>query len=328
MPLTYSDRWAVVTFKRYGFKHNKIRQMMSQNIKDDTISRWYQTWLQTGDVIDAKRQGRKRSTTEEQDDKVISHMSGSRDVGITQVQKKMKADNISISSSTIYRRLKERGAFYGYQSSKPLISEKNRKHRLDWAKRSQNFNWDKVIFSDEKVFVLGKDDGKCWILPGEDNNRYTKKGKSSIHIWGAITKHKLSKLHKIEGSLNQHGYKKILEVTFMPLWHHVTYEGRWYFQQDGAAPHRGSKVMEFLNKKKVDVLEWPAQSPDLNPIENLWSILQKRVKERRPQSKSELISVVYSEWANIDGETLQNLYDSMPNRIEQVIQNNGYQTDY
>lgn len=78
------------------------------------------------------------------------------------------------------------------------------------------------------------------------------------------------------------------------------------------------------------MIKWPAQSPDLNPIENLWAILKRRlaVHERAPKNMDELWHRVHDEWNNISKENIQNLVESMPNRIKSVKKNKGLWTKY
>ena len=77
-------------------------------------------------------------------------------------------------------------------------------------------------------------------------------------------------------------------------------------------------------------MEWPAQSPDLNPIENLWSIVKRRLGtyERAPTSLGEIWESVAREWQNIPREVLQNLVESMPKRMKNVLKNKGLWTKY
>ena len=75
-------------------------------------------------------------------------------------------------------------------------------------------------------------------------------------------------------------------------------------------------------------MEWPSQSPDLNPIENLWSILEQRSKKRRVNTKEELIAELRKEWDSLPEDLLFALSDSMSRRIEAVLAVNGWMTKY
>ena len=86
-----------------------------------------------------------------------------------------------------------------------------------------------------------------------------------------------------------------------------------------------------MSEKNLKVLEdWPSQSPDLNPIEHLWNVLGRRLKQRpdRPKNKAELEIFLKQEWQQIPRETYLNLIDSMPRRIEESIAKNGWPTRY
>ena len=102
--------------------------------------------------------------------------------------------------------------------------------------------------------------------------------------------------------------------------------------QDGATCHTSNATQEFmendckLNFWKKD--EWPARSPDLNPIENQWAILSVNVMKRYPKNEEELKRYLKQEWAKIGTDTLRKFAMSLPNRIAKVLANNGFQTQY
>ena len=75
-------------------------------------------------------------------------------------------------------------------------------------------------------------------------------------------------------------------------------------------------------------MDWPAQSPDLNPIENLWSILDKHLSNRKPKIESELFELLRNKWEQLDMSILRKLVDSMPDRCRAVIANKGFPTKY
>lgn len=88
--------------------------------------------------------------------------------------------------------------------------------------------------------------------------------------------------------------------------------------------------MEWFEEHEVNLLDFPPRSPDLNPIENLWGLLARKVysEGRHFQSKGDLISYIKQEWENLDQEILKNLIQSMPNRIYEVILKKGSYTKY
>jgi len=86
----------------------------------------------------------------------------------------------------------------------------------------------------------------------------------------------------------------------------------------------------WRSKKKnhLRVLSWPAQSPDLNPIENLWSEIKRRIHNDKPTSLPSLERCIKRAWKSVKPEMVKNLIESMPRRIKAVIQANGGPTKY
>lgn len=102
------------------------------------------------------------------------------------------------------------------------------------------------------------------------------------------------------------------------------------FQQDNAPIHTARSTITWLEERNIEILPWPALSPDLNPIENLWGILTRRVYKNGKQfnTLNELKNAILNEWDQISLEEVRNLIMSMPNRIFSVILNSGAKTKY
>ena len=102
-----------------------------------------------------------------------------------------------------------------------------------------------------------------------------------------------------------------------------------FFQQDGAGPHRANVVQRYLSKRKYSVLPWPAHSPDLSPIENLWASVKKKLEEKHQViPKAQLWRVVEDEWESTPKDFCRNLFASMPERLAAVINAKGGYTKY
>ncbi len=100
------------------------------------------------------------------------------------------------------------------------------------------------------------------------------------------------------------------------------------FQQDLAPAHTAKGTKSWFNDHGVTVLDWPANSPDLNPIENLWGIVKRKMRDTRPNNADDLKAAIKATWASIPPQQCHKLITSMPRRIEAVIKAKGAPTKY
>jgi len=101
------------------------------------------------------------------------------------------------------------------------------------------------------------------------------------------------------------------------------------FMQDGAPCHTAKASMAWFRENKISVLDWPGNSPDINPIENLWQVMKRKVEEKHPSSIDSLKSAIKEVWIkDITNEYCQELTDSIPRRLAAIIKNRGGTTKY
>jgi hypothetical protein len=143
-------------------------------------------------------------------------------------------------------------------------------------------------------------------------------------LWGCFSAARTGRLVKIEGKLNGAKYREILDENLLQS----TQDLRLFtFQQDNDPKHTAKKTQEWLWDKSLNVLAWPSQSLDLNPIEHFWRDLKKAV-QRSPSNLTELERLCREEWEKLPKYRCAKLVASYPRRLEAVIDAKGASTKY
>ena len=135
------------------------------------------------------------------------------------------------------------------------------------------------------------------------------------------------KLAIIDGIMNYTMYQKILNDNLMPSVRQLKLKRKWIMQQDNDPKHSSKSTKEWL-KKKICTLEWPSQSPDLNPIEMLWGDLKRAVRARKPSNLTDLKQFCIEEWAKIPVSRCEKLVKGYRKRLLAVIAAKGGATQY
>ena len=227
---------------------------------------------------------------------------------------------------------------------KPLLTEAHRRKRLKFCKDHKHWtkeDWRAVMWSDESTFKCITDASKKVRRPlfkkgNKQGDPYaskylvkTVKHSSYIMMWGAFSGQAgRGSVHFVPQNTTINS-KNYLELLKQKLPTSMDIHACKYFMQDGASVHTAKIVKEWFKSHQIKVLDWPPQSPDLNPIENLWSFMKYKLQDYNTSSIPRLKEALLELWTTgLQMDTFIKFADSMPNRIKEVIARQGGCSNY
>ena len=200
-------------------------------------------------------------------------------------------------------------------------------------------DWNRVIWSDEtKINRIGSD-GKqyMWKLQGEGISDQTTTptvkhgGGNNLMVWGCMGWNGVEKLVEVVEIMNAEQYCKNLDDGAKKSFEKLEMEeSACYFQQDNDPKHNSKRADKWFEDNNIYCMSWPAQAPDLNPIEHLWTTLKHKLNDydEAPSGVWEIWDRAAEKWEEITEEDCQKLIRSMSRRIKAVLKAKGGHTKY
>lgn len=340
--LDSTQKELIVQLSEDGISGSKIAELLKLN--RFTVLKFLKRFRFSGSLEKGHRSGRPRKTDDRAERRLIRVVKTNRRKTLKDITSIYNSQTpTKISLTTVKRRLK----FHGYKrrvvKKKIVISKQNRVRRRAWCRGKLHMTvenyWRKVIFSDETQVVLGKDrkvyiwrkDNEKW-LPrclGEHSDP-NPQVQTSVMFWGCVTYDGVGTLVPVDGNINSQKYTDILDDNLWPVVSKVFPNSPWIFQDDNATPHTSRYTIQWKQRNQIPCMMWPAQSPDINIIENVWRkmkiLLQRRVHEIH--SRNDLIDTVLEIWTSFTPAYIRSLYLTLPTRVRHVLRANGCITKF
>jgi transposase len=364
MVITPETRWAIVL----AWKSSKsVKESAQRNgVSPKTARRWVSRYQETGGVEHLPKRGRPRLLSAQAKARAYELLKEGDHEGLEGVARGLQREGLTVGKahkSTVLRAIRAEGICRG----QPLVALRGRpakrlsldtkRKRLAFAQANKATCWKRVMFTDRKRFLFSFPGHKVnrvhWVVKGTARQAASVNHPQCLNVYAGITRWGVTQVHVVAGSskhktthLNKKGqlaknitgseYESVVASTFLPQGTKIFSTqgmGSWVLQQDNDPSHKvAGAVINTWNLARGSSISllpnWPPNSPDLNPIENLWGYVQAKVHSQGHTSFEAFREAVLKELGSVPQEVLTNLYNSMAKRMAQVIKFGGDKTKY
>ncbi|PAA51081.1 hypothetical protein BOX15_Mlig033219g1 [Macrostomum lignano] len=308
------------------------------NVHVSTVRHIIAKYKQHGTTASLPRSGRLSKISARALRKLTQEVSQNPNATSGELQQMLNAAGLLPHRTTVRRALNRVGLRSCIPRKKPLLQQRHRDARLQFANAmlsKPDSYWQSVLWTDEtKIELFGRNEKQCvWHKPNTSFEQKhlkptVKHGGGSIMLWVCFAAAGTGRLMHITEKMNSAVYQQILDENLQSSVHDLGLGRAWTLQQDNDPKHTSAATRRWLQQRRIKVMEWPSQSPDLNPIEMLWTDLKKMVHARKPKNLWELAEFCIEEWQKVPAERCAALVNGYRKRLLAVVAARGGATKY
>jgi transposase len=299
--------------------------------------RWNKRARESDSLEDAPRSGRPRLTDAHDDAAIVRLAQLHPFLSNRKIRNQLA---LQASVDTIQRRLNDAGLPSCIAAQKRHYTEAERLRRLSFARGYLNWTaeqWEHVIWSDEKTAEgEGRERQQRVHRPAGErfNSLYTHHRTifaPSCHVFACFCARGPGLIEIYEGKLDGKALRELLKKTVLQTaktYFDVDHAEKWWFQHDNSPPFDSKVCNTWIHNNGIFKIEFPPSSPDLNPIENIWPVVDKLIDDLHPTTSRAVAEAFKACWQRIPLEIWNDYAQSMPARCQAVIDANGDATSY
>ncbi len=350
MPLSETERHQIVAAHKQNPSKPLAALARQFHTSAHTVKRWINRAAEDINLKTAPRSGRPRALRATVQHLIEQEQLHKRFSTAGAIAAYLHSIGCTASRSTVTLALIDAGATFKGPTLKPAMSAVNAARRVNFCTKRRRKCWKGVMFTDSKYFQhmpLGKAHHR-WVMKGEKYVQPRHKHYGQVHVYGGVTyfgvtplifvtcsggqksTHRNPKTGALYSGVCAAEYLDVALKSLIPAgWclfaRQKKWAKTWEYQHDGAAPHRTKANLDAIAAAVPNLLtDWPACSPDLAWIENIWAYVQHRMDMRAPcATLEEFKAALQGEWAAIPLDVLHHCVDSMHGRMEDCLAANG-----
>jgi transposase len=365
MRLSEKMRWRIIMDIERGHMPSTVAKELK--VTQRAVRRWVARYRHTGKVNDSPRSGRPTAMKADDQLAALDILLDGKVGGAKHVAMELKRLGRTakvLSSDTIIRAARRVAPQRGIKKlkalrgkPKKLLSLASRQRRLEFCSRHEKRSWRTTMFTDRKKFPFSYPGNKVhpvtWVADGGERRAHQVNHANVVNVYAGVTPYGMTKLHVVAGTtghktshITKQGkeaknitaseYQEVLTKTLLPEGSRLFRTNgiiTWTLQQDNDPTHKKAlQVINEYNSKhccSINLLkDWPASSPDLSLIENVWAILQQKMDSKGCKTFSEFKEALKNEAAKLGIDVCKRLFDGMHGRVMSCIAQAGDYTKH